>query len=197
MTPAEAIRTYIRAKDENRPHLLRRAFAPTAVAEVVSHAPAMTFPPVCEGLDAITDTLIREFGRVYENVYTFCLSEPPARDCRRFACRWLVGMSERKGGAVRVGCGRYDWLFASDQAGLVARLAITIERMEIYDPSALQPVMDWVDALPYPWCPPEVAAKGAPAKLGTDRRPNPFARETALASQVRPEPGLARGSGSQ
>lgn len=162
MNSANHIRTYIRAKDENRPHLLACAFAPDAVVALVVNTPNISFPPVISGLDAIADALISGFGRTYENVYTFCLSEPPVDDARRFTCDWLVGMSEKQNGAVRVGCGRYDWQFAGDAAGLIERVTITIDAMERLGRDRMPEVMDWLSCLPYPWCPARVAIERAP-----------------------------------
>jgi hypothetical protein len=41
-TPAQAISTYIRAKDENRPHLMARAFADTAILDMVVRTEAIS-----------------------------------------------------------------------------------------------------------------------------------------------------------
>lgn len=161
-TPSQSIRTYIRAKDENRPHLMRRVFAPTAVLEMAVETEAVSFPPLSKGLDAITDVLIRDFGQTYENVYTFCLAAPPTSDDRRFSCDWLVGMSRKSDGAVLVGRGRYDWLFQTDDRSLAEKLTITIESMQVLPADSLDPVMDWLSALPYPWCSVEAAAKSLP-----------------------------------
>ncbi len=163
-TPSEAVHTYLLAKDGNRPHLLKRAFAASAVLEIVVNDPAIVFPPLTEGVDAIAEVVSRRFGRTYENVYTFCLADPPRADDLDFTCRWLVGMSEKDGGAVRVGCGRYDWSF-QPCSFLVERLCITIDRMHALPAPDLDPVMAWLSSLPYPWCPPRQAAATAPAAV--------------------------------
>ncbi len=160
-TPARAIHTYLLAKDGNRPHLLRGAFAASAVLEIVVNDPAIAFPPLTEGIDAIADVVSRQFGRTYENVYTFCLADPPGDGDLAFTCRWLVGMSEKQGGAVRVGCGRYDWSF-QPHSFLVERLCITIDRMHALSARDLDAAMAWLSALPYPWCPARRAAAAAP-----------------------------------
>lgn len=161
-SPSECISAYIDAKDRNRPHLLARAFTPTATVEVIAKTPTISFPSAVTGLDAIADVFVRRFGLTYENVYTFCLSPPPRDDSHAFSCDWLVGMSEKEGGAVRVGSGRYDWFFARGGSRLVEKLVITIDVMQKLDPAWLRPVMDWLAALPYPWCAAEIAAKNAP-----------------------------------
>jgi len=165
-TGAEAIATYIRAKDGSRPHLMRAAFAENAELEITVKAGAISFPPLTKGADAITDVLVRRFSQTFENVYTLCLSAPPSSDITDFSCAWLVGMTERETCAVRVGVGRYDWSF---RAGLVGRLKITIELMLLLPPEALPSVMEWLSKLPYPWCPIELAARTMPG--AKDLRP--------------------------
>ena len=161
-SPSDCIAAYIHGKDQNRPHLLADAFASIAAVEIIVNTPAISFPPSVTGLDAITDVLVRRFALTYENVYTFCLSSPPSDDIHAFSCDWLVAMSEKQSGAVRVGCGRYDWRFELDGRCLAKRLVITIDVMQKLNPDRVSAVMDWVSALPYPWCPAGVAVKSAP-----------------------------------
>jgi hypothetical protein len=163
LTPARAIATYIEAKDGNRPFLMPRAFAANAAVEMIVKTDAISFPSALSGRDAITDVLIRQFAASYENVHTFCLAPPPAARMRLFSCAWLVGMSSRKGGEIRVGCGRYDWTFGAAADGLVERLKITIEQMEILPPERLAAVMGWLAALSYPWCSIAEAVQTMPA----------------------------------
>jgi hypothetical protein len=160
-TPADIIATYIRAKDSNRPHLLRAAFAETAELEMIVKSDAISFPPRSVGRAAIEDVLVRQFGQTFENVYTFCLATPPA-GAGAFHCGWLVGMSEKVGGAVRVGFGTYDWQFQAADPCLARRLLITVEKMEVMPPERLLPVMEWMSSLPYPWCRTDVAITTAP-----------------------------------
>jgi len=161
-TPAQCIVTYLQAKDGNRPFLMPRAFAEGTSLEMVVNTDAISFPSAVSGCDTITDVLIRQFAGAYENVYTICLAPPPAPGLRHFACDWLVGMSSRKGGEIRVGCGRYDWTFAASD-GRVERLKITIEQMQILPPERLDAVMNWFAALAYPWCSAAEAARTMPA----------------------------------
>src|SRR5262249_61030654 len=85
-SPSDAIRAYRRGKDGNRPHLLSGAFAPAAAVEMIVKTPAISFPSMVTGLDAIADVLVRRFALTYENVYTFCLSSPPSDDSHAFSC---------------------------------------------------------------------------------------------------------------
>lgn len=162
MSTSQAIANYIFAKDYNRPHLMRRAFCEAADLQMLVKSGAISFPPAVRGRDEITDVLVRRFGQTYENVYTFCLCQPPVSGAKNFACDWLVGMSSKADGSVRVGCGRYDWAFAPAGLGLVTQLKITIEQMVVLPPAALGEVMDWLSSLPHPWCGSALALSGMP-----------------------------------
>ncbi|GAB7548596.1 hypothetical protein CS8_082900 [Cupriavidus sp. 8B] len=166
LDPQALIRTYIRAKDENRPHLMAQAFAADATLEMTVKSEAIAFPARSEGLAAISDVLVRRFGQSYDNVYTFCLAEaPPAGDAQRYGCDWLVGMTDKASGGVRVGCGSYAWEFSA-QAGArrVQALTIVIEAMEVMPPDAARPVLDgWLARLPYPWSTAAQVCEQAPA----------------------------------
>jgi hypothetical protein len=161
LTPAESIRAYIRAKDGNRPHRLDAAFTEDATLQMIVRTEAISFPAASVGREAIAETLVRRFNQTYENIYTLCIGQPPPVDATAFACDWLVAMSEKQGGAVRVGCGRYDWSFTPAEHRVRA-LTITIEAMETLPPDTLQSVMKWVSALPYPWCDREPAMVAPP-----------------------------------
>jgi hypothetical protein len=162
-TPASVLRTYFHAKDENRPHLMAQVFSETARLETIVKTGAITFPPVATGLASITESLVRKFGQTYENVYSFYLARPqPRLPANTFSCDWLVGMSAKRDGGVRVGCGRYDWRFQSEDPCLADRLVITVEGMQVLAPDCLSRVLGWLTALPYPWCSAEMILQTAP-----------------------------------
>jgi hypothetical protein len=157
------IATYFQGKDENRPHLMARAFAPNAVLEMVVNTGAISFPAVATGVEAIADTLSRKFGQTYENVYTFSLQRPPAEaGLKQFSCDWMVGMTAKEGGQARVGCGRYDWQFQSEEPFLVARLKITIDEMQVLPAECASEIVEWVANLPRFWCTPQQVIDAAP-----------------------------------
>ena len=157
------VETYIRAKDENRPYLMASAFAEDAVLEVVVNTGAISLPPTSYGLDSITDVLVRRFAQTYENVHTFCLASPPRTNhIGAFSCSWLVAMSDKEARTPRVGCGRYSWLFRSNETRLAERLSITVDVMEILPIACLGPVMKWACDLPRPWCTSALALERAP-----------------------------------
>jgi hypothetical protein len=162
-TPAEAVTTYIFAKDGNRPFLMKQAFAENVELEMMVKTDAISFPSNATGLRAVGDILVRRFGVESENIYTFCLSQPPEAVNSRFQCQWLVGMSARATGQIRVGCGGYDWHFNDD--GKVGKLIINIDVMKVLSSSDLDAVMAWLSSLPYPWCSPSEALKGFPANI--------------------------------
>ncbi len=155
-----AIETYIHAKDFNRPHRMTDAFVADAELAMTVRTEEIAFPAAVRGVHAIAATLSSGFAQRYENVYTFCIGAPPAHD-DRFACDWLVCMTDKTSGAARIGFGRYDWQ-ADEATGLVARLHIAIERMATLPADANAALLGWARGLPYPWCPRDSLAPSAP-----------------------------------
>ena len=149
LTPEAALRTYIHAKDENRPHLMARAFSPDAHLVVQLRTNNIAFPSCTRGRGRIADVLVSSFALAYENIYTFCMDRPPPH-ADTFSCNWMGAMSEKGTGRARVGCGRYDWGFEAG-TGLAVRLGIAIEAMEILPPTEADAVFAWVEPLAYPW----------------------------------------------
>ena len=99
----------------------------TAVAQQGEQRAPLSEPAIAfdsKGLNAIEDILVRRFCVDNENIFTFCLSEPSEADRSRFQCHWLVGMSTKATGQLRIGCGSYDWHF--DGHGKVAKLVIKL-----------------------------------------------------------------------
>ena len=161
MTPLrQSIETYILAKDGNRPHLMSRAF--TADAELVMDVKTdeITFPRTTKGLGDISAVLVSQFAERYENIYTFCI-EVPLDTAAAFRCNWLVCMSEKISGAVRVGFGNYEW-FCRDNSGMISKLKITIEEMKTLPSELSGPILEWANMLPYPWCLHDVPLRTAP-----------------------------------
>jgi hypothetical protein len=161
----ERISTYIRAKDQNRPHLMQHAFLPDATLHMKVNSQTIAFPPVSYGCEAIADVLVRRFSSQYENVYTFCL-EPVMHGTApadTVEIDWLVVMVDKVSGEPRVGCGSYLWKFEPKPAGRVRALDITIEHMQVLEPARLDKLLEWVGLLPYPWCPAEKLLAWMPA----------------------------------
>jgi len=161
-TPESVLRGYFHAKDENRPHLLAEVFALDAELVIRNRSANIAFPAVTRGRSAIAEVLVRTFALSYENVYSFYLRRPPP-GVREFTCPWLVGMSERSSGEIRVGCGTYEWAFEPDAPQMARRLVITVEAMQILPVTESGRVFAWLRALNYPWSSPEAALHGIPA----------------------------------
>ena len=178
-TPSDAVSTYILAKDGNRPFLMRSVFAEDAELEMVVKTDAISFPSSAKGVSAIEDILVRRFGLDSENVYTFCLSQPSEANRRHFPCHWLVGMSSKNDGQVRIGCGRYDWYFRSNKECHVERLVVAIDVMKILPAAELAASMNWLSSLPYPWCSSNEALRALPRIEG-------LAEIETYLKQVRP-----------
>ena len=155
------LRDYFHAKDENRPHLLANAFSTDAILEVVNRTTNIAFPALTHGRESIGEVFVRRFAQTYENIYSFYLSSPPEH-ASQFSCGWLVGMTEKDSRNVRVGCGRYDWMFEAEAPYLASRLVITIDAMQVLPSSAFEPVFSWLGRLSYPWASTAEIASHAP-----------------------------------
>jgi len=150
LSPEHILRGYFHAKDENRPHLLGRVFAEDAKLEIQNRSSAITFPAVTFGREAIANVLVRDFGRTYENVYSFYMARPVGHESA-FSCDWLVVMTDKTSHAVRIGCGRYEWAFAEHGEGLASHLCISIEAMQVLPGEVLAEAVQLIRKLTYPW----------------------------------------------
>ena len=148
----KAIEAYINAKDANKPHLIKRAFTDSANLKMSVKTDSISFPADTIGRDAITELLVRNFSQSYENVYTFCVIDSFLSIQTNVRCDWLVCMTERDSGNVRVGVGQYDWGFVNEPNTLANSLLITIEQMLVLPPANYDAVMAWADGLSYPFC---------------------------------------------
>jgi len=148
--PEQLLRTYFRAKDENRPHLLADVFSSDARLEIHNRSDQISFPALTVGQDEIADILVRRFNQTYENIYSFCLDRPQPT-AATFRCDWLVGMTEKASRNVRVGCGQYEWTFARSPALLVTKLVISVEHMAVHAPNSAGEVLRALRDLDYPW----------------------------------------------
>ena len=161
-TPDVVLRGYFHAKDENRPHLLEDVFASNAELVFRNQSANIAFPAFTQGRSAIADVLVRTFALSYENVYSFYLGRPMP-DVQEFTCPWLVGMSERSSGHVRVGCGIYEWTFEPHAPHMASQLVVTIEAMQVLPLAESERIFAWLRALNYPWLSPDAALHGIPA----------------------------------
>ena len=160
-TPEAVLRGYFQAKDENRPHVLEDVFASNAELVIHNQSANIAFPAFTQGRSAIAEILVRGFALSNENVYSFYLARP-LPGVREFTCPWLVGMSERSSGHVRVGCGTYEWAFEPHAPHMASRLVVTIEAMQVLPITESAGVFAWLRALNYPWSTPEAALQSIP-----------------------------------
>jgi hypothetical protein len=49
-------------------------YAPQQRSMLTLEAASITFPAITQGMEDIADVLVRQFGRTYENIYSFYLS---------------------------------------------------------------------------------------------------------------------------
>ncbi|MGH1428106.1 MAG: hypothetical protein ACRBEE_09205 [Arenicella sp.] len=158
----ETISTYIKAKDDNKPHLMKDVFENSASLSMKVKSDAISFPSESQGLDSITNILVSDFSQKYENVYTFCMSDSIMFDEENTLCKWVVVMTDRKEGNIRVGFGGYKWVFNND---LVKQLTISIEYMIALEKMQSEEIFLWTNKKNYPWCDSGEFLKGVPESI--------------------------------
>ena len=72
-------------------------------------------------------------------------------------------MREKEDKKVRVGCGRYDWVFDEGDSNLASQLIITFEAIQVLPTNNLNAIFDWVQRLEYPWTSASSVVAKAPA----------------------------------
>ncbi len=145
---------YILAKDTNRPWHMQHAFKADAVLEMELLTSNIEFPGHVEGRVGISETLVSNFGKSFENVYTFCLEDTVESHGDLLTCDWLVFMTEKGGSGLKVGWGTYAWQFSKsgvDEKVLAERLKIKIVQMDILPITLVDTVYPLITELPYPW----------------------------------------------
>ncbi|WP_299979975.1 hypothetical protein [uncultured Pseudoteredinibacter sp.] len=148
----KAISRYIQGKDHNKPHLLKQAFAQHATLSMQVKTENISFPSNTRGLAAISQLLVSDFNKQYENIYTYCITDTFREADLNLSCSWLVVMTEKATGKVRLGFGDYHWSFTHSGPHLLAdRLEIIIDAMNVLDEEAKEPFLVWAEALPYPY----------------------------------------------
>lgn len=151
-SPVTIIARYIEAKDQNRPHLMPHAFEDTAILTMQVESSEIEFPAQVNGRQAISQTLVRDFAGRFENIYTYCLTQPDDETADGCQLNWLVIMTERASGNIKLGYGRYDWLFNS-QSGLCSKLHIHIEHMQVVSAQVADKIYQRIGDYPTPWQP--------------------------------------------
>jgi len=151
------IQRYVRAKDENRAHLIATAFHDTAQVHMEVLTPGISFPPLLDGSAEIAQTLVQRFGCTYGNIYTFCLNFDRAATAETpdtLVCGWLVAMTAKTDGIARLGWGSYRWKFSRTHPGehwKVERLTIQIAQMKSLSRPAGHALIEWAGTHTYPF----------------------------------------------
>ncbi len=127
---------YIRAKDENLPHLLKQVFQEDSILYMEVKTDEISFPSEVKGRDQITETLVRSFNQSYKNICTVCLSDSIEQQQNRLKCRWLVTMNEKDSGSLKVGYGHYEWSTGGAKNALIKSLHIVIQNMLLLPPDS-------------------------------------------------------------
>ena len=148
---------YVEAKDGNRPQLMGEIFAPDAVLTYTIATDSISFPPRTAGLEAITRTLVVEFGQRFTRCRTYyVVDDLPGGDAGIPFIPWLVLMREEARSCLRLGRGFYTWTFERPGAGppQVKAMHIHIERMEPVEDVGGHLLATLQTPLPYPWLQP-------------------------------------------
>ncbi|BBB24692.1 nuclear transport factor 2 family protein [Amphritea japonica] len=147
------ISQYIKAKDNSKPHIMAKVFAEQAVLKMDVQTDNISFPAEVQGVDKITRTLVQDFNNSYDNIYTLCITNSVNQHQHQnhLSCRWLVCMTEKSSGSLRLGYGDYHWRFEGQSSGLISQLKITIDDMQILPEGIETEILCWFDTLPYPW----------------------------------------------
>ncbi|EAR61296.1 hypothetical protein [Neptuniibacter caesariensis] len=147
----KVVERYIYAKDFNRPHQMSAVFTASASLEMEVNSSSISFPALTNGLEPIADTLSRNFGATYDNVYTLCIEDSIEQCGLKLDCRWFVVMTHKQEKTVRLGFGRYQWSFDESAEPLAEKLKISIEDMLVIEPSLSETLLNWISAKSYPW----------------------------------------------
>ena len=158
----KAIRSYIRAKDNNKSHLMGDLFEDSASLIMEVKTDKIAFPSQTNGLCSITNVLVKDFNQKYDNIYTFCMTDSAINDENMTLCKWAVVMTDKEKEIIRIGFGDYKWTFNND---LVSQLTIVIEKMIVLEKAYSKEVFSWVDKQDYPWCDSNNFLKEAPSSV--------------------------------
>ena len=156
------INNYILAKDKNKPHLMKKCFCESAYLEMKVNTENISFPEKTSGLEAITDILVKNFHKNYQQISTFCISNSSKYEMDIFQCKWFVVMVEKESKNIKVGSGNYYWHFNLDNLLQVNALKIEIDDMVVLPSDLSRQLFTWTNSLSYPWCDSSSALKNMP-----------------------------------
>ena len=184
LTPRSLLERYVEAKDQVRPHMMQTIYAANAVLTFSIATDTISFPHRVVGLDAITKTLIVDFGTKFSRCKTFYICDStPDQEASIAILPWLVLMRESASSRLRIGKGYYKWIFEQqdDVNTQVAAMHIHIERMDAIEDVEGDLLTLAQSVLPYPWLFPavlrsefELLAEAYPAFAFLDAFKMPF-----------------------
>jgi hypothetical protein len=153
---------YLHGKDQSRPHLLARAFAPDAVfVSRFEFDTDFSDDTPREGLGTIIETF-RQLGAACENIYTVCASDSVRESPEGWRCKWLVTMTQRDDGRVRVAWGDYLWQLGG-WGTRAKRLEVTMEEMQVLPADRADGFCDWMATHEGLWVESARMLEGCPA----------------------------------
>ena len=169
LSPAQhhVLTKYLEAKDQQRPFLFGEVFTSEAMfqSRFAFETDFNDERPV-HGLDAIAGVFQRMGSRV-ENIFTVYTPSSVRWDAGALSIDWLVGMSERESGKLRLAWGDYAWRF--NPAGTRATELVVLMRQMIELPaSAGSSINHWLAELPAPWCEAEQILESMPSFAGSE-----------------------------
>lgn len=151
----DALEQYIDGKDNNRPNRLEQLYTGDARLSFQMDTADMAFPPQVSGNREIARILSADFNRKYRQVKTYYLHRDNlVLDGLRIEKQpWLVLMQEIDSGAVRAGCGYYNWQFVDSASGdlQLERHQISIHQMLSLPAERAEWLKALQHTLPYPW----------------------------------------------
>jgi hypothetical protein len=189
-TPKALLDRYVEAKDQVRPQLMPHIYAGDAILTFSIDSSSLVFPPRVTGLEAITQTLVRDLGARFSQIRTFYVrDEPPRADDNVALIPWLVLMHEPGAACSRAGRGYYRWTFGGTPL-LVRAMHIHIDRMDRVEDPDRRLISAAQAELPYPWLPPASMRSRFDSLIASDRA---FGFLQALRTPVALPSALARG----
>ena len=153
---------YICAKDKNKPSLMKEVFTDSSSLQMNLKTQNISFPAKTIGLKNITDVLVDNFNKNYENIFTFCLKDTMKYQDNGLTCDWVVCMKDKINAEIRIGYGEYNCCFTSDSCTKVKLLCIKIEEMFVLKNQTIRPILNWLDDVSYPLCESEELFENAP-----------------------------------
>jgi len=159
------LRAYLHAKDCGVPARFADAFTPDATfTSRFEFETSFSDEEPRVGLAAIAET----FGLLTkhcDNITTLCTLDSVVTDGDTLRNKWIVAMTNRDSGCIRVAWGDYVWTM-DPEAERARSLIVNMRHMAEMGPEHAEVVLVWLRALPAPWCDGQALVVDMPALLG-------------------------------